>query len=155
MCFFRDDYTPLTATGLSIFGLSRDSPKANTTFKTKQSLPYSLLCDQSGTLITAIGLGQKKGSTTRGVFVVDKTGKVLAAEAGGPEPTVQVVKKLVTSGGHSAAPVTTTQVDNAAAASGDLNGAGKKEDIKQAETAAQVADSAVAAKIDPATPQPA
>ena len=34
-------------------------------------------------------------STTRGVFVVDKQGKVLAAEPGGPAATVEVVKKLV------------------------------------------------------------
>ena len=110
-CLFRDDYTPLTATGFSIFGLSRDSPKLNTTFKTKQNLPYTLLCDQAGTLVSAIGLGSKgKSTATRGVFVVDKSGKVLAAEAGGPEPTVQVVKKLVTSGGHSAEPVNASEL---------------------------------------------
>ena len=102
-------------------------------------------------MISAIGLGPKKGSTARGVFVVDKSGKVLAAEVGGPEPTVQVVKKLVTTdGGHSAAPVTTSESDSAPA-----NGKASEEDVKQAETAAQVADSAVAAKIDVATPQPA
>ena len=91
---FRDDYTPLTATGFAIYGLSRDSSKANTTFKTKQKLPYTLLCDPSSTLIGAIGM--KSGtSTTRGVFVVDKEGKVLAAEAGGPAATVDV-RMLVT-----------------------------------------------------------
>lgn len=100
-------------------------------------------------MITAIGLGQKKGSTTRGVFVIDKSGKVLAAEAGGPEPTVQVVKKLVTKAGdHSAAPVTTSESEGAPA-----HGKASEEDIKSAETAAQVADSAVAAKIDVSTPQ--
>ncbi|CZT13025.1 hypothetical protein WAI453_005905 [Rhynchosporium graminicola] len=98
VCLFRDQYTPLTATGFSIYGLSKDSPKANTTFKTKQNLPYPLLCDPSATLIAAIGLKKATG-TTRGVFVVDKSGKVLAAEAGGPAATVEVVKKLVQGGG--------------------------------------------------------
>ncbi|KAH7030463.1 thioredoxin-like protein [Macrophomina phaseolina] len=96
-CLFRDAYTPLTATGLSIYGLSGDSPKANTTFKTKQNLPYPLLCDPAYTLIKALGLakpGNAKG-TVRGVFVVDKAGKVLAAEPGGPDATVEVVKKIV------------------------------------------------------------
>lgn len=39
----------------------------------------------------------KKGprGTTRGVFVVDKSGKVLAAEPGGPAPTVEAVKRVV------------------------------------------------------------
>lgn len=84
VCAFRDDYTPLTATGFSIYGLSKDSPKANTTFKTKQNLPYTLLCDTSSTLISAIGLKKAPNGTTRGVFVVDKSGKILAAEAGSP-----------------------------------------------------------------------
>lgn len=33
--------------------------------------------------------------TTRGVVVIDKEGKVLAAEAGGPAATVDVVRQLV------------------------------------------------------------
>jgi peroxiredoxin Q/BCP len=94
-CLFRDSYTPLTATGFSIFGLSTDSPKANTTFQQKQKLPYSLLCDIKATLIQAIGLKKAPKGTTRGVFVVDKQGVVLAREAGGPAATVEVVKALV------------------------------------------------------------
>ncbi|KAL1304832.1 hypothetical protein AAFC00_003759 [Neodothiora populina] len=95
VCLFRDSYDPLTATGLSIYGLSSDSPKANTTFKTKQSLPYPLLCDPSATLIAAIGLKKSPKGTQRGVFVVTKDGEVLAAEPGGPAPTVEAVKKVV------------------------------------------------------------
>ena len=95
VCLFRDSYEALTATGLSIFGLSNDSPKANTTFKTKQNLPYPLLCDPNQTLISAIGMKKPPKGTTRGVFVVDKSGKVLAAEAGGPQATVDVVKAVV------------------------------------------------------------
>ncbi|KAJ9156175.1 AhpC-TSA-domain-containing protein [Pleurostoma richardsiae] len=94
-CLFRDSYEPLTAGGLAIYGLSTDSPKANTNFKEKQKLPYSLLCDPAATLIGAIGLKKAPKGTTRGVFVVDKAGKVLAAEPGGPAATVEVVKKLV------------------------------------------------------------
>jgi peroxiredoxin Q/BCP len=85
----------LTATGFSIYGLSTDSPKANTTFKAKQNLPYYLLCDPSASLIGAIGLKKAPKGTTRGVFVVNKSGKVLAGEAGGPAATVAVVKNLV------------------------------------------------------------
>lgn len=83
-CMFRDQYTALTATGFSIYGLSKDSPKANTTFKTKQNLPYALLCDTDATLISAVGLKKAPSSTSRGVFVVDKSGKILAAEPGSP-----------------------------------------------------------------------
>ncbi|KAI8950008.1 thioredoxin-like protein [Xylaria longipes] len=102
VCLFRDSYTDLTKEGLLIYGLSTDSPKANTTFKTKQNLPYPLLCDPSATLIGAIGLKKTPKGTTRGVFVVDKTGKVLLAEPGSPAGTVDAVKKLVAAGGISA-----------------------------------------------------
>jgi thioredoxin-dependent peroxiredoxin len=97
VCLFRDSYTPLTATGFSIYGLSADSPKANTTFKTKQNLPYPLLCDPGFGLIKAIGLTKAPKGTKRGVFVVNKDGKVLAAEPGGPQATVDVVKALIES----------------------------------------------------------
>ncbi|KAF2797943.1 AhpC-TSA-domain-containing protein [Melanomma pulvis-pyrius CBS 109.77] len=130
VCFFRDSYEPLTATGLSIYGLSNDSPKANTTFKTKQNLPYPLLCDPSQTLIAAIGLKKAPKGTTRGVFVIDKSGKVLAAEPGSPEGTVNVVKKIVAGGGATGAGETTKE----------------QEDVAIAKTASEVADTA--AKVD-------
>ncbi|KAK4121319.1 AhpC-TSA-domain-containing protein [Parathielavia appendiculata] len=99
-CHFRDAYEALTsASGLAIYGLSTDSPKANTTFREKQHLPYPLLCDPQATLIGAIGLKKTPGKgTVRGVFVVDKAGKVLAAQAGSPEGTVEVVRGLVEGG---------------------------------------------------------
>lgn len=95
VCFFRDSHEDLTKTGLAIYGLSADSGKANTTFRTKHELPYPLLCDPAATLIGAIGLKKTPKGTQRGVFVVDKGGKVLAAQAGSPDGTVKVVKGLV------------------------------------------------------------
>jgi peroxiredoxin Q/BCP len=87
-------------------------------------LPYSLLCDPGATLIKAIGFKKAPKGTQRGVFVVDKEGKVLAVEAGGPAATVEVVKKLVESQGGD-----------------EKDGEGKEaEDEKAAETAAEVAD---------------
>jgi peroxiredoxin Q/BCP len=74
----------LTATGLSIYGLSKDTPKANTTFKEKQKLPYPLLCDPKGTLIKAITLLKSDGKITRGVFFIDKSGKILLRKAAHP-----------------------------------------------------------------------
>jgi peroxiredoxin Q/BCP len=97
-CMFRDSYEPLTEGGLAIYGLSRDSPKSNTTFKEKQKLPYPLLCDPGASLIGAIGMKKAPSGTQRGVFAVDKKGKVLLAEPGGPAATVDAVKKLVESG---------------------------------------------------------
>lgn len=72
----------------------------------------------------------KKGpkGTTRGVFVVDKSGKVVASEPGGPAATVEVVRKLV---GGNAEGVPTV---------------GEVKDKEMAETADEVADTA--AKVD-------
>ncbi|KAL6905017.1 thioredoxin-like protein [Trichoderma evansii] len=95
VCLFRDSYEPFTADGLAIYGLSTDSPKANTTFKEKQKLPYTLLCDTQATLIAAIGLKKQPKGTQRGVFVINKEGKVLVAEPGGPAATADRVKALV------------------------------------------------------------
>jgi peroxiredoxin Q/BCP len=144
-CLFRDSYAPLTAGGLAIYGLSNDTPKSNTTFRTKQNLNYPLLCDPAQTLISAIGLkkapkgtprgGIAAGSTTRGVFVVDKAGKVLAAEPGSPDGTVAVVKRIV---------------DGSVSADGPnappLEGAEENKDAEMAETADEVAYTA--AKLD-------
>ena len=110
-------------------------------------------------------------STTRGVFVVDKEGKVLAAEAGGPAATVEVVKKLV-GGGKSAgavakAPATEASTDTAmtdapapveekteeskaeevtpalaTATNGEVEKVPSAEDTAKAEVAADVADTA-------------
>jgi len=157
-CLFRDSYAPLTVTGYSIFGLSTDSPKANTTFKEKQNLPYPLLCDPNASLISAIGLKKAPKGTTRGVFVIDKAGKVLAAGPGGPAATVEVVQKLVESSGVSSAPVAEDvgnvaegekvvdqpKIEEAAPASNGVNGIPEptKEDIAKADVAADVADTA-------------
>lgn len=145
----------MTSTGLSIYGLSTDSPKANTTFKTKQNLPYTLLCDPSANLIGAIGFKKSPKGTTRGVFVIDKEGKVLAAEPGGPAPTVEVVKKLVGDKAvdeDSAKAAAEAEGEGEGDTEGDVEGDGseekKKEDEAMADVAADVADSA--AKIDDA-----
>lgn len=156
-CLFRDSYSPLTATGFSIFGLSSDSPKSNTTFKTKQNLPYALLCDPALSLIAAIGMKKAPKGTTRGIFVVDKEGKVIAAEAGGPAATVDVVKKLVGSPANTSEDVgniaegskvekeveegktSAPEAEQPAAANGVAD---HTEDAIKADVAADVADSA-------------
>jgi len=140
-CLFRDFYAPLIATGFAIYGLSTDSPKANTTFKEKQKLPYELLCDPKSTLIGAIGLKKLPSGTQRGVFVVDKAGKVLLAQPGSPAGTVDAVKKLL---GSSAA-VEAPKEEAKPASNGDngnLHPEGTKEDVAKADVAADVADTA-------------
>ncbi|KAL8914418.1 MAG: hypothetical protein Q9171_000923 [Xanthocarpia ochracea] len=147
-CLFRDEFSPLTATGYSIFGLSSDSPKSNTTFKTKQKLQYTLLCDPNATLITAIGMRKAPKGIVRGVFVVSKDGRVEAVEPGGPAATVEVVRKLVQSSGvqssesvGNAVQAEETQKDEGDKAESKLASEGDT-DGNRADVAAEVADTA-------------
>ena len=98
--------------------------------------------------------------TTRGVFVVNKEGKVLAAEPGGPAATVEVVRKLVGGTGESGTnedvgnTVEGSKVekeieegktdDQGAEQSTAVNGgpSDQKDDAAKADVAADVADSA-------------
>ena len=81
-------------------------------------------------------------STQRGVFAVDKAGKVLLAEAGGPAATVEAVKRIVTEGGTAPPPMEAgTAADESAPTANGAKGA-----TEPAEVAAEVADSA--AKVD-------
>ncbi|KAH8671013.1 thioredoxin-like protein [Xylariales sp. PMI_506] len=141
VCLFRDNYESLTADGLAIYGLSGDSPKLNTTFKTKQNLPYPLLCDPGFTLIGAIGLKKAPKGTTRGVFVVNKAGKVLVAEPGGPAATLEAVKKLVAEGGAAPSEEKKEEAssekpaEEAVATNGDASAEEKKEEEEAKESA--------------------
>ncbi len=171
-CLFRDNYSTLTESGLLVYGLSTDSPKSNTAFATKQSLPYPLLCDPSAKLISAIGLKKSPKGTSRGVIVIDKTGRIIAWEQGGPQRTVDVVMAVLPKGDQTnfateAAPkqmaengVDTPHAEKtspngqaAAAATGEaakveqtpkqqLPEQGAAEQIQAADTAAEVADTA-------------
>jgi peroxiredoxin Q/BCP len=142
-CLFRDNYAALTGEGFDVYGLSTDPPSANTKFKTAKSLPYTLLCDPKASLINALGLKKSPKGTQRGVAVIAKDGKVLAAGPGSPEKTLEIAKsaigaKELKANGGAEAPATTTENEE------------KSEGLKRAETAAEVADTAAA--IDGGTP---
>lgn len=92
---FRDAYPQLQTAGLAVFGLSADSTKANTTFCTKQKLPYTLLCDTAAHLIRALGLHKHPNSTRRGVVVLDRSAVVQAYTQAGPAATLDAVQEWV------------------------------------------------------------
>jgi peroxiredoxin Q/BCP len=116
-------------------------------------LQYDLLCDPKATLIAAIGLKKSPSGTTRGVFVVDKEGKVLAAEPGSPAGTLEVVKKLLGLDGKavelekaSSSDVVTQEKGNTAGNAEQkpliTEESKEEEDHNKAEIAAEVADTA-------------
>jgi peroxiredoxin Q/BCP len=46
-CGFRDNYAVFEEHGYQVFGMSADTPKSQSSWKEKHSLPYSLLSDRS------------------------------------------------------------------------------------------------------------
>ena len=159
-CFFRDNHSSVTepSIGLSIYGLSTDSPKSNTTFATRQSLPYPLLCDPSATLISAIGMKKGPKGTSRGVVIIDKQGSIKVWEQAGPQRTVDAVMAYVQGAGNektddstaAPAPASTTAPLEAPSTMDKppIAEPGRAEEVKTAETAAEVSETA--AKIDSA-----
>ena len=60
-CNFRDDYSAYEQAGVTILGISPDSPKSHAKFKKKFNLPFSLLADEDHSVCEQYGVwGQKK-----------------------------------------------------------------------------------------------
>jgi thioredoxin-dependent peroxiredoxin len=70
-CNFRDDYHVYAENGVTILGVSPDSPKSHTKFKEKFHLPFTLLADEGHKIADAYGVwGPKKfmGKEYEGIY---------------------------------------------------------------------------------------
>ena len=96
-CGFRDDYGDYQQAGVTILGVSPDSPKKHTKFKEKYNLPFTLLADTEHAVCELYGVwGRKKfmGREYDGVF---RTTYLISADG----VILQVFEK-VKPDGHSA-----------------------------------------------------
>jgi peroxiredoxin Q/BCP len=82
-CNFRDDYSEFVNAGVTILGVSPDSPKSHAKFKQKFQLPFPLLADEDHAICEAYGVwGEKKfmGREYMGVlrttFLISPDGKI-------------------------------------------------------------------------------
>jgi len=82
-CEFRDSFKKFENKGVVVLGISKDTPKAQTTFKDNQRLPYTLLCDVDKKVVEAYGVwkeknmyGKKVMGIERTTFVIDERGKI-------------------------------------------------------------------------------
>ncbi|MFN2198737.1 MAG: thioredoxin-dependent thiol peroxidase [Anaerolineales bacterium] len=79
-CNFRDDYSAYQNAGVTILGVSPDSPKSHLKFKQKYDLPFTLLADEDHAvcdLYEAWGPKNRYGRTYEGVL---RTTYVIAAD---------------------------------------------------------------------------
>jgi thioredoxin-dependent peroxiredoxin len=84
-CNFRDDYGSYQKAGVTILGLSPDSPDSHTKFKAKYHIPFTLLADEGHhvcDLYEVWGLKQNYGREYMGVlrttFLIDEKGKIIS-----------------------------------------------------------------------------
>lgn len=82
-CSFRDSYGEYQKMGITVVGISADSPNSHEKFAKKFNLPFILLADTEKTVLRAFGAwGEKKlyGKVYEGVirstFVIGPDGKV-------------------------------------------------------------------------------
>lgn len=83
-CNFRDDYSAYEKAGVTIIGVSKDSPNSHAKFKAKYQLPFSLLADVEHKVANQYGVwGRKKymGKEYDGMFrttyLIDPEGKIV------------------------------------------------------------------------------
>ncbi len=83
-CAFRDNYSAYIKAGVTILGISADSPKSHAKFKEKYGLPFSLLSDEDHKVCELYGTwGPKKmygrifPGILRTTFVIGADGKIL------------------------------------------------------------------------------
>jgi peroxiredoxin Q/BCP len=70
-CNFRDDYHVYGENGITILGVSPDSPKSHAKFKEKYHLPFTLLADEGHKIADSYGVwGPKKmmGKEYEGIY---------------------------------------------------------------------------------------
>lgn len=84
-CDFRDSFAQFTSHNVEIFGISKDSPAKHEKFKSKYTLPFTLLADENADVCEAYGVINKKslfGKTFLGIqrstFLIDEHGKIQA-----------------------------------------------------------------------------
>lgn len=75
-CSFRDQYEDFLAAGAEVIGISRDDTSSHAKFKTKHTLPFTLLSDPGGKVSKNWGLRTILGIPARVTFVFDKEGVV-------------------------------------------------------------------------------
>ena len=95
-CAFRDEYSKFSKKAV-LLGVSLDDVKSHQKFKTKYSLPFPLLADQSATVSKAYGVYKKKSMYGRSFWGIERSTFVI-----GPDGKIKAVFPRVKVEGHNA-----------------------------------------------------
>lgn len=75
-CAFRDAWDRYTKAGVSVIGVSSDSPESHHAFLEKKHLPFALASDESGAIGGNYGVPKRIWGYSRVTFLVGADGKV-------------------------------------------------------------------------------
>lgn len=75
-CSLRDSFADLQSDGLTILGVSGDSPKAQKKFREKYGIPFTLISDSGGKIAAAFGVPSVMGISGRQSFLI-QNGKIV------------------------------------------------------------------------------
>ena len=93
-CGFRDTFKKLQAAGAVVFGISRDTVKAQKKFQEKYDLPYMLLADPDMVLINRYDLLKSKSMYGKLVKGVERTTYVIGPDTGDGQRLLHVYPKV-------------------------------------------------------------
>lgn len=96
-CNFRDDYHVYAENGITILGISPDSPKSHAKFKEKYHLPFTLLADEGHKIADVYGVWGLKKNMGREYMGIFRTTFLI-----GPDGNLVKVFENVKPDGHSA-----------------------------------------------------
>jgi peroxiredoxin Q/BCP len=93
-CAFRDSYSDVLKKSV-LLGVSLDDVKAHQKFKTKYSLPFPLLSDESATVSKAYGVYKKKSMYGRSFWGIERSTFII-----GPDGKIRSIFPRVKVEGH-------------------------------------------------------
>lgn len=96
-CNFRDDYSAYEKAGVTILGVSPDSPESHAKFKARHHLPFSLLADTEHKVCELYGVWGKKQMYGKEYLGVNRTTYLI-----GKDGTIRKVFEKVKPAEHSA-----------------------------------------------------
>jgi thioredoxin-dependent peroxiredoxin len=79
-CSFRDNYNVYQDKGIVVLGVSKDNEADHQAFTAKFNLPFPLLADTNGDIITAYDV-DGGGYAKRVTYAIDETGKIVHVDA--------------------------------------------------------------------------
>jgi thioredoxin-dependent peroxiredoxin len=93
---FNDAYQKIANKGADVFGISPDTPKAQTKFKVKFGLGFTLLCDVDKEAANAYGVVKEKNMYGKKVMGIERTTFII-----GPDGKIEKIFNKVKPEGHA------------------------------------------------------